>query len=96
MWFILHMLAAEQETTSGVRLNLLTTYSHRAIELCGLEGTFEGHPVHPLCNEQGHPQLDQVAQTLTQPEPDRVSEERTYFVKDYKIFSYNINGSILS
>jgi len=27
-----------------------------------LEGTFKSHLIQPLCNEQGHLQLDQVAQ----------------------------------
>jgi len=30
-----------------------------------LEGTFKGHVVQLLCDEQGHLQLDQVAQSLT-------------------------------
>lgn len=38
MWFLLHILAAEQETAPGVRLNMLAKYTHRAIELCRLEG----------------------------------------------------------
>jgi len=37
----------------------------RIIEYSGLEGTFTGHLVQPLCNEQGHLQLDQVPQSLT-------------------------------
>jgi len=27
----------------------------------GFEGTFGGHLAQPPCSEQGHPQLDQVA-----------------------------------
>jgi len=34
-----------------------------------LEGTFKGHLVQLPCNEQEHPQLDQVAQGLIQPPP---------------------------
>ena len=33
-----------------------------------LEGTFKGHVVQLLCDEQGHLQLDQVAQSLLQPD----------------------------
>jgi len=33
-----------------------------------LEGTFTGHQVQPLCKEQGHLQLDQVAQSPVQPD----------------------------
>lgn len=32
-------------------------------ECFGLEGTFNGHLVQPPCNEKGHLQLDQFAQT---------------------------------
>ena len=35
----------------------------RIIELFELEGTFKGHLVQLLCNEQGHPQLNQAAQS---------------------------------
>ncbi|KAK4823100.1 hypothetical protein QYF61_025838 [Mycteria americana] len=38
------------------------------IEWFGLEGTFKGHLVQPRCNEQGHLQLDQVAQSPLQPD----------------------------
>ena len=33
-----------------------------------LEGTFKGQLVQPPCNEQGHPPLDQVAQSPVQPD----------------------------
>jgi len=32
-----------------------------------LEGTFRGHLVQPFCSEQGHLQLDHVAQSPVQP-----------------------------
>jgi len=38
------------------------------IEWWGLEGTFQGHPVQPPCHEQGHLQLEQVAQSPVQPD----------------------------
>jgi len=34
------------------------------MEFLDLEGTFRGHLVQFLCNEQGHIQLNQVAQIL--------------------------------
>ena len=37
------------------------------MEWFGLEGTFKGHLVHPPCNEQGHLQLEQGAQSPVQP-----------------------------
>ena len=40
---------------------------HRTIEWFGLEGTFKDHLVQSPCNEQGHLQLDQVAQSPVQP-----------------------------
>ncbi|KAK4833081.1 hypothetical protein QYF61_027743 [Mycteria americana] len=42
--------------------------NHRIIEWFGLERTFTGHLVQPPCNEQGHLQLDQVAQSPVQSE----------------------------
>ncbi|KAK4825368.1 hypothetical protein QYF61_027121 [Mycteria americana] len=44
--------------------------NHRIIEWFWLEGTFKGHPVQSPCNEQGHLQLDQVAQSPIQPDLD--------------------------
>ena len=41
---------------------------YRIIESFGLEGTFKGHLAQPPCNEQGHLQLDQVAQSPVQPD----------------------------
>ena len=40
---------------------------HRIIESFGLEGAFKGHLVQLLCNEQGHLQLDKIAQSPIQP-----------------------------
>jgi len=37
------------------------------MECFGLEGTSRGHLAQPPCSEQGHLQLDQVAQSLVQP-----------------------------
>jgi len=41
---------------------------HRIIEQYGLKGASRGRLVQPPCNEQGHPQLDQVAQSPIQPD----------------------------
>ena len=46
---------------------LSLTSSHRIVEPLELEGTFKDYPLQSPCNEQGHPQLDQVAQSLIQP-----------------------------
>ena len=42
------------------------SYNHRNVESLELEGTFKGHLVQFSCNEQGHAQLNQVAQGLIQ------------------------------
>jgi len=39
----------------------------------GLEGTFKGRLVQTPCNEQGHLPLDQVAQSLVQPDLECLS-----------------------
>jgi len=44
---------------------------HRIIECFGLEGTFRGHLAQPPCSEQGHLQLNQVAQSPVQPGLER-------------------------
>jgi len=46
---------------------LIESQKGRIIESLELEGTIKGHLVQLPCNEQGHPQLDQVAQGLIQP-----------------------------
>jgi len=42
----------------------------RIIERVGLEVSFKGHLVQPPCNEQGHLQLSQVAQSPVQSDPE--------------------------
>jgi len=49
--------------------------SHRIVEYLGLEDIFKGHLVQPLCNEQGHVQLDQVAQSPMQPDLEQFQGE---------------------
>jgi len=44
---------------------------HTTTEGFGLEGTFRGHLVQTPCREQGHLQLDQVAQSPVQPGLER-------------------------
>ena len=58
-----------QQDTSRSRTPLMTTLHmvFRITEPLELEGTFKGHLVQLPCNEQGHAQLDQVAQGLIQP-----------------------------
>jgi len=47
--------------------DLSESQQDRIIECFGLEGTFRGHLAQPPCSEQGHLQLDQVAQSPVQP-----------------------------
>jgi len=42
--------------------------NHSTIEWAGLEVTFKGHLAQHPCSEQGHLQLDQVAQSPIQPD----------------------------
>ena len=55
---------------------------HRIIELIELEGTFKGHLVQPLCNDQGHIQLDQIAQSPIQPD-----FECLFIIKNFSLMS---------
>lgn len=41
---------------------------HQITKLSGLEDTFKGNLVYPLCSDQGHLQLDLVAQSPIQPD----------------------------
>jgi len=50
-----------------LREQAASTADHRTIERFGLEWTFRGHLAQPPCSEQGHLQLDQVAQSPIQP-----------------------------
>ena len=55
-------------------------WNHRIIELLELEETFKGHLVQLPCNEQGHPQLDQVAQGLIQPPPESLQGQGIHYL----------------
>lgn len=48
------------------------------IEFFWLEGTFKGHLVQLPCREQGHLQLDQVAQSSVQPDRECFQGWGTY------------------
>ena len=48
-------------------LNAELKYNRKYKQTLELEGTFKGHLVQLSCNEQEHPQLDQIAQSLVQP-----------------------------
>jgi len=43
------------------------SWNHRIIEQLRFKGTFKGHLIETPCNEQGHLQLDHVAQSPIQP-----------------------------
>jgi len=47
---------------------LIKEFANRIIESFELEGTSKGYLVQVPCNEEGHPRLDQDAQSLVQPD----------------------------
>ena len=57
----------KQETVASGFLAATVPQNHGIIKCFGLEVTFSGHIDHPPCSEQGHLQLDQVAQSPVQP-----------------------------
>jgi len=58
MIFLMYYLSKNNNPQSSVL--------HRIIECFGLERTFRAHIAQPPCSEQGHLQLDQVAQSPIQ------------------------------
>jgi len=52
--------------------------NHRIIELVELEETLKGHLVQLPCNELGHLQLHQVAQSLIKPDLEHLRGWSTY------------------
>ena len=62
------------EALSCEMIHCWICFHHRIIEL--LEGTFKGHLVQLPCNEQGHLQLDQVAQSFFQPDLEGLQDDR--------------------
>lgn len=56
------------QTLALIATSVSTGSNHRIIDVFQLEGTFKGHLVQVSCNEQGHPHVDQVAQSLVQPD----------------------------
>jgi len=54
------------EFAAGKLLGWTWAWKHQIIESFELEGTFKGHLVQLLCNEQAHLQLNHVAQSLVQ------------------------------
>jgi len=61
VWTGYNLLFVLLQVTSFVPLSSESRLTfHRIIESLELEETFKGHPVQIPCNEQGHPQLNQV------------------------------------
>ena len=61
--------ASRPKSTSKKHLLWMLLVHIVITEWFGLEGTFKGHLVQAPCNEQGHLQLDQAAQSPVQPDP---------------------------
>jgi len=67
--FLLNCLFADLvQTPSTLTWVKTKARSHRIIETLELEGTPKGHQLQLSCNEQGHLQLHQVAQSSIQPD----------------------------
>jgi len=49
--------------------SVISSYHQRIMKVFELVGTLKGHLVQLLCNDQGHLQLNQVAQSAIQPNP---------------------------
>ena len=63
-----HPLQIQHPPAQGWRHEAAGPWLHLRITECfGLKGTFRGHLAQPACSEQGHLQLDQVAQSPIQP-----------------------------
>jgi len=60
-------MALNSKEFTAVLSILIREFENRIMKSFELEGTSEGHLVQYPCNEQGHPQLDQVAQSNLQP-----------------------------
>ena len=68
LFLLLYMLSYRSQVVCFKIFTAHPNYSTlRILESLELEGTFKGHLVQLPCNELQHPQLDHVAQGLTQP-----------------------------
>ena len=56
-----------QHSRPGSRSSVSVSAAGKTIEGFRSEGTFKGHLARPLCHEQGHLPLDQVAQSSIRP-----------------------------
>jgi len=56
-----------QCTSVQTKIQFVGIHTALILEYFGLEGAFRGHLAQPPCREQGHLQLDQVAQSPIQP-----------------------------
>ena len=64
------LLGSSVQKTSSMQLKQNWPHSSTSTESFELEGTIEGRLVQLLCTEQGHLQLDQVAQSLVLPDTE--------------------------
>ena len=83
---LLHRSALNELFTQSVLISktALTHQQHlaqtRVIEPLELEGTFKSHLAQLSYNEWGHPQLDQIAQSLVQPPPENLQRWGIHYI----------------
>ena len=75
------LFEANDSTFTSVLLSaLIKEFENRIMESLELEGTFKGHLVQLLCNEQAHPRLSQAAQRPLQPSLEGLQEQGYHLI----------------
>ena len=69
----------------------MESQNHRIIETFALEGAFKGHLVQPSCTEEGHLQLDQVAQSPIQTDLECLQGRDTHHLSGNLLQSFTVH-----
>jgi len=65
---------------------------HRIIESFELEGILKGHLLQLPCNEQGHLQLDKIAQSPIQPDLECLQRQAIHHISTHRVHHWVIHG----